>query len=159
LKRCYICSRTLVFEGENQNVNYLDSEICLNCELTLENDHFPQKTGCSDCVEKPTCVLEPTLCDKNQLFWDAAKIIEREIKEAATKNHYTENSVVDKQKERIEKIVTAHWNYMEKVLSTGQDKTQTFTWDQIMEMRKWDYTSSAIHFYGHGYEDAKNESK
>jgi hypothetical protein len=45
---------------------------------------------------------------------------------------------------------------MEKVLSTGQDKQQTFTWDQMMEIRKWDYTSSAIHFYGHGYEDAAN---
>jgi hypothetical protein len=37
VKKCYICSRTLVLEGENQNVSYLDSEICLNCELTLEN--------------------------------------------------------------------------------------------------------------------------
>jgi hypothetical protein len=35
MKRCYICSRTLVIEGNDQNVSYLDSEICLNCELNF----------------------------------------------------------------------------------------------------------------------------
>jgi len=54
---------------------------------TQKYDHFPQKTGCSDCVEKPTCILEPDLCDKNQLFWDAAKTIERETKEAQEKEN------------------------------------------------------------------------
>ena len=70
--------------------------------------------------------------------------------------YYTTDSLVSKQKDRIKELVDAHWSYMEKVLSTGQDKQQTFTWDQMMEIRKWDYTSSAIHFYGHGYEDAVN---
>jgi hypothetical protein len=69
---------------------------------------------------------------------------------------YTADSLVSKQSNRIQELVNAHWSYMEKVLSTGQDKQQTFTWDQMMEIRKWDYTSSAIHFYGHGYEDAAN---
>ena len=69
---------------------------------------------------------------------------------------YTEDSVVSKQGSRIDALVTAHWNYIEALLYAGQDKMQTFTWDQVMEMRKWDYTSAAKHFYGHGYEDAVN---
>ena len=73
--------------------------------------------------------------------------------------YYTADSLVSKQKDRIKELVDAHWSYMEKVLSTGQDKQQTFTWDQMMEIRKWDYTSSAIHFYGHGYEDAVNNQQ
>lgn len=70
---------------------------------------------------------------------------------------YTPGSIVSLQKNRLEKLVKAHWSYMEKTLEIGQDMSQTFTWGQVMEMRKWDYTSAATHFYGHGYEDAKNE--
>lgn len=78
-------------------------------------------------------------------------------KEIPSESDYTPDSLVTKQKDRIKELVDAHWSYMEKVLSTGQDKQQTFTWKQMMEIRKWDYTSSAIHFYGHGYEDAGKE--
>jgi hypothetical protein len=67
---------------------------------------------------------------------------------------YTEDSPVSQKKDRINELVSAHWAYMEKTLTAGHDKTQMFTWHQVMEMRKWDYTSSAKHFYGHGYEDA-----
>lgn len=67
---------------------------------------------------------------------------------------YTPGSIVTKRIKRIEDLVSAHWSYQEKLLSAGQDKSQTFTWEQVMEMRKWDYCSSAKHFYGHGYEDA-----
>ena len=70
---------------------------------------------------------------------------------------YTKDSLVTKQASRIDELISAHWAYQEKLLSAGQDKTQTFTWDQVMEMRKWDYCSSAKHFYGHGYEDAIKE--
>lgn len=72
---------------------------------------------------------------------------------------YAPDSIVSQQKNRLEELVKAHWNYMEKTLETGQDMSQTFTWRQVMEMRRWDYTSAATHFYGHGYEDAKNEKE
>jgi hypothetical protein len=71
---------------------------------------------------------------------------------------YTSDSAVSKRTPRIDELVSAHWSYQEKLLSVGQDKTQIFTWDQVMEMRKWDYCSSAKHFYGHGYEDAINDA-
>lgn len=35
MDQCYICSRTLVLEGENQNVTHVNSEICVNCELSF----------------------------------------------------------------------------------------------------------------------------
>lgn len=72
---------------------------------------------------------------------------------------YTKNSLVSKKADRINELVSAHWSYMEKTLTAGQDKSQVFSWDQVMEMRKWDYTSAATHFYGHGYEDGKNGSE
>jgi len=71
-------------------------------------------------------------------------------------DHYCEWSTVDGQKTRIKKLVDAHWSYMKKALTTGQDPSQIFTWEQVMQMREFDYTSAAIHFYGHGFEDAKN---
>ena len=73
--------------------------------------------------------------------------------------HYTEDSIVNKKKERVDELIKAHWEYQKNVISKGQNKTQTFTWDQVMEMREWDYTSSAKHFYGHGYEDKTNDDR
>ena len=73
--------------------------------------------------------------------------------------HYTENSIVNKMKDKIDELVEAHWEYQEKLLSIGQDKTQTFTWEQVMLIREWDYTSSAKHFFGHGYEQALEYKK
>lgn len=81
-------------------------------------------------------------------------------REDEIKNQYTEDSIVSTKKERIDSLVSAHWKYQEKVISTGQDKDQLFTWDQLMAIREWDYCSSARHFYGHGYEDAvKDQGK
>ena len=72
--------------------------------------------------------------------------------------HYTEDSIINKKKDRLDELVSAHWEYQKNVLSVGQDKTQTYTWEQMMKIREWDYTSSAKHFYGHGYEDALNDN-
>ena len=50
--------------------------------------------------------------------------------------HYTEDSIVNKKKERVDELIKAHWEYQKNVISKGQNKTQTFTWDQVMEMRE-----------------------
>lgn len=81
-------------------------------------------------------------------------ILDHSKKEEQVEPDYTPDSLVSNRLERINQLVDAHWAYQEKLLTAGQDKTQTFTWHQVMEMRKWDYTSAAKHFYGHGYEDA-----
>lgn len=33
--RCYICSRTLIKEGNNVNVSHPKATLCLNCEQTM----------------------------------------------------------------------------------------------------------------------------
>jgi hypothetical protein len=48
---------------------------------------------------------------------------------------------------------------MKNVLTIGQNKNQTFSWEEMMAIREWDYTSVAKHFYGHGYEDAQQKCK
>ena len=83
----------------------------------------------------------------------------REETPCEVSSQYAPNSPVSKQNARVKSLVDAHWSYMEKVFSIGQDKQQAFTWEQMMEIRKWDYTSAAIHFYGHGYEDAVNNKQ
>lgn len=101
------------------------------------------------------------LCIKQRSGKLTTKKIQKDMEDTIKKNDheidYTSNSIVVKHDERIKDLVNAHWSYQEKLLSAGQDKTQTFTWDQVMEIRKWDYCSSAKHFYGHGYEDAMSD--
>lgn len=70
-------------------------------------------------------------------------------------SEYTSDSVVSKHKERIKELVDAHWGYIERLLTTGQNTSQTFTWEQMKAIREFDYKSVARHFYGHGYEDAE----
>lgn len=72
--------------------------------------------------------------------------------------YYREDSVVAILKIEIEKMVKAHWSYVKKVIESGADTGKTFTFDEVMAMREWDYTSAAIHFYGHGFEDGKADA-
>ena len=56
---------------------------------------------------------------------------------------------------RIKDLVEAHWRYVSQVIATGQDKGQTFTFDQVIAIREHDYKSAMIHGYGHGWEDSE----
>jgi hypothetical protein len=104
--------------------------------------------------------IHPSFCNCAMCIQQRSKF-STEKKDTIKKNDheieisdYTSESIYSKHQKRIEDLVKAHWAYQEQLLTAGQDKSQTFTWDQVMEMRKWDYCSSAKHFYGHGYEDA-----
>jgi len=66
-------------------------------------------------------------------------------------------SVVSKKKDRITELADAHWNYIEQLLRVSCEPGQVFTFDQMMKIREFDYKSVAKHFYGHGWEDAKND--
>jgi hypothetical protein len=118
--------------------------------MTLVNTStHPSYCNCPLCIENRKKKKVPVI--KNS----------KEKKDTIKKNNhevelsdYTSESIYSKHQKRIEDLVNAHWAYQEKLLSAGQDKEQKFTWEQVMEMRKWDYCSSAKHFYGHGYEDA-----
>jgi hypothetical protein len=108
----------------------------------------PKNCTCDQCVDYWEKTKEQKPQQEQVKEWIAEQRIKNPIPD------YTEDSVVSKLGSRIDELVNAHWNYIEALLYAGQDKMQTFTWDQVMEMRKWDYTSAAKHFYGHGYEDA-----
>jgi len=100
-------------------------------------------------------------CDACRQCWDKCPEPDGSS-EPSTKDldpEYTKDSLISKQILRVNELVSAHWSYIKKVLSTGQNHNQTFTWDQVMAMREFDYISVAKHFYGHGYEDAVNNTE
>ena len=72
---------------------------------------------------------------------------------------YTANSVVTEKRDRITELADAHWNYIEQLLRVSCEPGQVFTFDQMMRIREFDYKSVARHFYGHGWEDAKEDAK
>lgn len=41
---------------------------------------------------------------------------------------------------------------MEKVLTIGSDPDRLYSAEDIIDIRKWDYTSAFIHGFGHGVE-------
>lgn len=71
---------------------------------------------------------------------------------------YREDSIVAKKKTLIDALVQSHWSYMENVIIAGIDVTRMYTFEEVMEMREWDYTSAFIHGYGHGAEDASKDT-
>jgi hypothetical protein len=141
-----------------------ECDTCARCGHTSQVCPMP-KIDINTCLSNPSRPFwrpksgAPCGICKNDDGHDIKKCVEcnGENSNFDPTSDYTQNSLVSKKSDRIDELVDAHWNYMEKVLSTGQDKSQTFTWDQVMAMRKWDYTSSAKHFYGHGYEDAESD--
>lgn len=120
-----------------------EAEICKECE---DGSHFERQ--------------EPVEKDPDGLQQHEPKQVRKITNQQADQEietDYRSDSLVAQKRARIKELVDAHWSYMDKVLSTGQDRSQTFTWDQVMQIRKWDYTSAATHFYGHGYEDAEGD--
>jgi len=73
-----------------------------------------------------------------------------------TEKQYREDSPIAQNREMVTKMVEGHWDYVENVINAGIDVTRLWDHDELMEIRKWDYTSAAYHFYGHGFEDASN---
>lgn len=71
--------------------------------------------------------------------------------------HYREDSPVGQNKEKIKTLVDGHWRYMEKVIESSPNPKK-YTHNEVMKMRKWDYTSAMTHGYGHGYEDATDNN-
>lgn len=74
---------------------------------------------------------------------------------AESGQHYRKNSVVSNREKEIDEIVSAHWNYVAEVIMSGADTSRQFSFDEVMKLREWDYTSAARHFYGHGFEDGQ----
>lgn len=54
---------------------------------------------------------------------------------------------------RVKETAHQHWSYVESLILKHQPKIS----QEVLEQIKLHYTTAAIHFYGHGWEDAKNE--
>ena len=69
---------------------------------------------------------------------------------------YRQESIVSKNKIKIEEMINAHWSYIESVIRTSNEYglyMPPMTLDQALKIREFDYKTAAKHFYGHGHED------
>jgi len=69
---------------------------------------------------------------------------------------YRQESIVSKNKIKIEEMINAHWSYIESVIRTSNEYglyLPPMTLDQALKIREFDYKTAAKHFYGHGHED------
>ena len=120
-----------------------------NCDNCAGNDigRFAMCVSCKHNGNGSKCIS----CDGGRNF-------EPEYRDDSCANkeqHYRKNSVVSSRKKEIGEMVTAHWNYVSELIKSGADTSRQFSFDEVMKMRKWDYTSAARHFYGHGFEDGQ----
>lgn len=69
---------------------------------------------------------------------------------------YRQESIVSKNKIKIEEMINAHWSYIESVIRTSNEHglyMPPMTIDEALKIREFDYKTAAKHFYGHGHED------
>ena len=69
---------------------------------------------------------------------------------------YRQESIVSKNKIKIEEMIDAHWSYIESVIRTSNEHglyMPPMTLDEALKIREFDYKTAAKHFYGHGHED------
>lgn len=115
-----------------------------------KHQHAKINASCMDCGKYASGMREACLEGES-----LAEVLCPTAKSGQIEQDYREDSVVATRKDKIEKLAKAHWSYVEKVIKSGADTARTFTFDEVMKMREWDYTSAAIHFYGHGFEDGQ----
>ncbi len=69
---------------------------------------------------------------------------------------YRQESIVSKNKIKIEEMIDAHWSYIESVIRTSNEYglyMPPMSLDDALKIREFDYKTAAKHFYGHGHED------
>lgn len=128
-----------------------NDETCSLCSpsLCISGSNFEPKAN-----ENDSCACD---CDSCQDRFVQDRVITEDschaVKKGQVEHDYKADSIVSTRKFDIECLVNAHWSYVEKVIRSGADTKRTFSFEEVMAMRAWDYTSAAIHFYGHGFED------
>lgn len=134
--------------GKNESVMNTSAIICETCRHNCEAGNM--------CVE---CDLYSKWKQKHVASQDvitsSCDALPDGTLNFSEREHYHDGSVVSKLKDRIDKMVSAHWAYVDAVIMSGADTSRSYTFDEVMEIRKFDYTSSAKHFYGHGFEDGE----
>ena len=127
-----------------------------------ETKDFETNGICADCSN---CGCSCSDCDDASGFSneDAIKshvdtaISENVRSDAEIKDKdYRQESIVSKNKIKIEEMINAHWSYIESVIRTSNEYglyMPPMALDQALKIREFDYKTAAKHFYGHGHED------
>lgn len=95
----------------------------------------------------------PLMSDNLRSEIDAANArLKAQIKD----KDYRQESIVSKNKIKIEEMINAHWSYIESVIRTSNEYglyMPPMSLDDALKIREFDYKTAAKHFYGHGHED------
>lgn len=118
----------------------------------MKERDFEMNGICADCLNCAyncdNCKYAPGVSNE-----DAIKShVDAEIKD----KDYRQESIVSKNKIKIEEMINAHWSYIESVIRTSNEYgfyIPPMTLDEALKIREFDYKTAAKHFYGHGHED------
>lgn len=117
--------------------------------------------SCSDCDDASGFINQatrqsheaPLMSENLRSAIDAAKA---RLKDEIKDKDYRQESIVSKNKIKIEEMINAHWSYIESVIRTSNEHglyMPPMTLDEALKIREFDYKTAAKHFYGHGHED------
>ena len=127
--------------------------ICSNCSNCADNcSNCKDASGFSNSGARQSHEA-PLMSDNLRSEIDAANSrLKVEIKD----KDYRQESIVSKNKIKIEEMINAHWSYIESVIRTSNEHglyMPPMTIDEALKIREFDYKTAAKHFYGHGHED------
>ena len=127
--------------------------ICADCSNCADNcDNCKDASGFSNSGARQSHEA-PLMSDNLRSEIDAANSrLKVEIKD----KDYRQESIVSKNKIKIEEMINAHWSYIESVIRTSNEHglyMPPMTIDEALKIREFDYKTAAKHFYGHGHED------
>ena len=116
--------------------------------------------SCSDCDDASGFSNDamqqhdaPLMSDNLRSEIDAANA---RLKAKIKDKDYRQESIVSKNKIKIEEMIDAHWSYIESVIRTSNEYgiyRPPMSLDDALKIREFDYKTAAKHFYGHGHED------
>jgi hypothetical protein len=126
--------------------------LCSNCSNCGENcDNCKDASGFSNDARLQHDA--PLMSDNLRSEIDAANA---RLKAKIKDKDYRQESVVSKNKIKIEEMINAHWSYIESVIRTSNEYglyMPPMSLDDALKIREFDYKTAAKHFYGHGHED------
>lgn len=126
--------------------------LCSNCSNCADNcDNCKDASGFSN--EARQQHEAPLMGDKLRSAIDA---VNSRLKVEIKDKDYRQESIVSRNKIKIEELINAHWSYIESVIRTSNEHglyMPPMTLDDALKIREFDYKTAAKHFYGHGHED------
>ena len=127
--------------------------LCADCSNCADNcDNCKDSSGFSNdaTMEQHDATL---MSDNLRSEIDAANA---RLKAKIKDKDYRQESIVSKNKIKIEEMIDAHWSYIESVIRTSNEYglyMPPMSLDAALKIREFDYKTAAKHFYGHGHED------